>query len=69
MGSHCIKSRGDRLRDGMDMALCVIDKTSKTLQFAGAMNSIFYIQDDLSEIKEIENRLEVCKAKNQEYSQ
>lgn len=40
------------LRDGMDMALCVIDKTSQTLQFAGAMNSIFYIQDDcLNEIK------------------
>jgi CRP-like cAMP-binding protein len=40
------------LRDGMDMALCVIDRSSRQLQFAGAMNSIFYIQDDcLNEIK------------------
>ena len=40
------------IRDGMDMALCVIDQTNAKLQFAGAMNSIFYIQDNtLNEIK------------------
>ncbi len=40
------------IRDGMDMALCVIDRLNANLQFAGAMNSIFYIQNDcLNEIK------------------
>lgn len=38
--------------DGMDMALCVIDKISKTIEFAGAKNSLLYIQDKkLKEIK------------------
>lgn len=31
-------------RDGMDVALCVIDKTNKTLDFAGAKNPLVYIQ-------------------------
>ncbi|HNB99020.1 MAG TPA: SpoIIE family protein phosphatase, partial [Leptospiraceae bacterium] len=40
------------IRDGMDMALCVIDRKSGILEFAGAMNSIFYIQNNtLNEIK------------------
>lgn len=40
------------LRDGMDMALCVIDKKNMSLQFAGAMNPLFLIRDDkLIEIK------------------
>jgi ligand-binding sensor domain-containing protein/serine phosphatase RsbU (regulator of sigma subunit) len=39
-------------RDGMDMVLCVIDKTLKTLEFAGAKNPLYYIQGDrLQEIK------------------
>ncbi|GAA4838287.1 hypothetical protein GCM10023331_24320 [Algivirga pacifica] len=32
-------------QDGMDMALCVIDTTKKTLSFAGAKNPLLYIQD------------------------
>lgn len=40
------------IRDGMDMALCVIDRKRGKLEFAGAMNSIFYIQNNaLNEIK------------------
>lgn len=31
-------------RDGMDIALCVIDQKAKTLEFAGAMSSLVYIQ-------------------------
>lgn len=31
-------------RDGMDIALCVIDQQTKTLEFAGAMNSLVYMQ-------------------------
>ncbi len=33
-------------RDGMDMALCVIDKEKKQLEFAGAKNPLVYIQDN-----------------------
>jgi serine phosphatase RsbU (regulator of sigma subunit)/Tfp pilus assembly protein PilF len=38
---------GDGLpnRDGMDMALCVIDQTDRTVQFAGAKNPLLYIQN------------------------
>lgn len=39
-------------RDGMDMALCVIDKDEQTVEFSGAKNPLFYFQDDqLHEIK------------------
>ncbi len=32
-------------KDGMDMALCVIDKDAKTMEFSGAKNPLVYIQD------------------------
>ena len=32
-------------KDGMDMGLVVIDKESNTMEFAGAMNPLVYIQD------------------------
>jgi serine phosphatase RsbU (regulator of sigma subunit) len=36
----------------MDMSLCVIDKQAKTVEFAGAKNSLLYFQDKkLGEIK------------------
>jgi len=35
--------------DGMDLALCVIDKSKKTLKFAGAKNPLIYIQGDKTE--------------------
>ncbi len=39
-------------RDGMDLALCVIDKETKTLEFAGAKNPLVYIQNnEIMEIK------------------
>lgn len=39
-------------RDGMDIALCVIHKERKILKYAGAMNSLYYIQNNtLTEIK------------------
>ncbi len=31
-------------RDGMDMAICVIDRAKKTLDFAGAKNPLIYVQ-------------------------
>ncbi len=39
-------------RDGMDMTICLIDKSQKQLQFAGAENQLLYIQNnELFEIK------------------
>jgi ligand-binding sensor domain-containing protein/serine phosphatase RsbU (regulator of sigma subunit) len=34
------------MRDGMDIAFCVIDKTSKLLEYSGAVNPIYLIRDD-----------------------
>jgi serine phosphatase RsbU (regulator of sigma subunit)/predicted PurR-regulated permease PerM len=39
-------------RDGMDLAICVVDKQQKIIEFAGAKNPLVYIQD--GEIYEIE---------------
>jgi len=33
-------------RDGMDISICVIDKTKKEMQFAGANQSMLYISDN-----------------------
>ncbi len=39
-------------RDGMDMALCVINKIERTVNFAGAENPLLYIQNgEVSQIK------------------
>lgn len=42
--------------DGMDIALCSIDKKNKVLEFAGAENSLVYIQNE--KLVEIEGDLE-----------
>jgi serine phosphatase RsbU (regulator of sigma subunit) len=34
------------LKDGMDMALCIIDKNRKTLKYAGAYNPAYVIRDN-----------------------
>ena len=38
-------------KDGMDMALCILDKQSLKMQYAGAYNSIFIVRNE--EIKEL----------------
>jgi tetratricopeptide (TPR) repeat protein len=39
-------------RDGMEMTICLIDKTKKQVSFAGAVNPLLYIQNgELHEIK------------------
>ena len=39
-------------RDGMDLGICVYDKSKKTLEYSGAYNSMFYIQNqELKELK------------------
>ncbi len=46
---------GDTSKDGMDIALCKIDKRKKTLEFAGAFNPLLYVKasskNELTEIK------------------
>ncbi len=37
-------------RDGMDMAICVIDKTTKILTFAGAKNPLLHVHSNTTEI-------------------
>jgi len=41
-----LKQKETNNQDGMDMAICVIDKESKTLEYAGAKNPLIYIQND-----------------------
>ncbi|MFT7155184.1 MAG: serine phosphatase RsbU (regulator of sigma subunit) [Parvicella sp.] len=36
----------DKVRDGMDMAICAISKDGKTLEYAGANNPLYLIRDE-----------------------
>lgn len=38
------------IQDGMDVAVCLVDKKNKTIEFAGAKNSLLIVQDKNSEI-------------------
>lgn len=40
-------------QDGMDISLCLIDKTTRTIEFSGANNSIMIVGKDFQEIKAI----------------
>lgn len=45
------KSEQD-VKDGMDISLCVLNKTDKTIHYAGANNSLYYVRNgELNEIK------------------
>ena len=47
-----LKQDATENQDGMDMALCVIDKKNETVEFSGAKNPLFVIQDgELTKIK------------------
>ena len=43
---NALKQETGGNQDGMDMALCVIDKEKKTVEFAGAKNPILIIKND-----------------------
>ena len=45
------KNKDDKVYDGMDIALCVFDKQKNILEFAGAQNPLYIIQNN--ELKEI----------------
>ena len=50
--SRLHKEQGNVVTDGMDMALCIIDKPNQKLHFSGAKNPLIFIQDNkLNEIK------------------
>jgi serine phosphatase RsbU (regulator of sigma subunit) len=47
-----LKQKETNNQDGMDMAICVIDKEKKTMEFAGAKNPLIYIQNgEVQQIK------------------
>jgi len=41
-----LKQQVNEVRDGMDIVLCVIDKKQKTVAYSGAINPLYYIQED-----------------------
>ncbi len=49
---NAVKGDQDEIKDGMDIALCVINTIEQTLQYAGAYNSLF-LTDDNNLIQEI----------------
>lgn len=51
---EALKQKGTEgeVKEGMDMALCTIDRETDTLEYAGALNPLYYFQDnELLEIK------------------
>jgi serine phosphatase RsbU (regulator of sigma subunit) len=46
------KDEKHQIKDGMDLALCVMSKTSRTLEFAGAFNPLWILRgDEIIEVK------------------
>ena len=43
---HTLQQQESDNNDGMDIAICSIDKKNKTIEFAGAKNPLLYIQND-----------------------
>lgn len=39
-----ITNDGDEIKDGMDIALCVIDQLNKTMEYAGAYNPVYQVR-------------------------
>jgi PAS domain S-box-containing protein len=44
--SKSLKQSESRNRDGMDAAICTIDRKNNLMEFAGAKNSLIYFQED-----------------------
>ena len=45
-GTFSKSDANDTVRDGMDIALCVINKNNNTLEYAGAMNPVYIIRNN-----------------------
>lgn len=52
---NTLHTEDTQVRDGMDMALCVIDKTQQTMQFVGAKTPLLVVQN--GEAKEIKGNM------------
>jgi len=62
------QSKQSESKDGMDMALCIVDFDKKTLYFSGANNPLFLVRDDeLIVIKEVKNPIGIY-AKEREFT-
>ena len=49
---EAFNSGNKKSRDGMDIAVCVIDKDENILEFAGAINSLYYVENGrMKEVK------------------
>ncbi len=46
----------DYIRDGMDLALCIIDKNTKKLSYAGAHNPLFMVRDNKLQVIAADNK-------------
>jgi serine phosphatase RsbU (regulator of sigma subunit)/tetratricopeptide (TPR) repeat protein len=53
---HSLRQHGqpDESKDGIDMALCVINKKDRAMQFAGAFNPLYFIREEQGEPELIE---------------
>ena len=53
-------TQGNQSKDGMDIALCVLDTTTNLMQFAGAYNPLYVIRNKkIIEIKATKNPIGV----------
>ncbi|MFK8045356.1 MAG: PAS domain S-box protein [Crocinitomicaceae bacterium] len=43
-------NQSDFMMDGLDVAICVLDNKNKTLEFSGAVNSLYLVYDKVSEM-------------------
>jgi len=60
-----LKQDENKNRDGMDLGLCVVDYKRKVLEFAGAKNSLVYVQNnELFELRGDKMSIGGLKAKN-----
>lgn len=56
-------------QDGMDMALCVIDKENKTVEFSGAKNPLIYITEgELKQVKASRNGIGGYQSEAKDYT-
>ncbi len=53
---HSLRQHGqpDETKDGIDMALCVIDQKNRTMQYAGAFNPLYLIREEKGNTELIE---------------
>lgn len=56
--SEVTKNKKIVIKDGMDISICVIDKLTNKLEYAGAKNSLYLYRDKVNKIDTLESSLE-----------